>query len=247
MIHSLAEFLFSWLASPPGGSPVVRLFPPAGRAPGVTESPSISPLGSGVLPWGGRPGAACASALASVGEGALLPSPGAGAELCGFGSLRCVSRPHGRRDIARCPAPALRGRQQPRASESGGCPRQSRGGGGEHCQNLARACLPRCRWHQGCTGRVTSLAAVPGTHGLPTLTTAARWGGLGAGAREPAKELPYGWATPRRLRPLAQPRCGGAGRAALAWASRRGWQRERRQAALCAGAIDSGSQRKWDQ
>lgn len=121
------------------------------------------------------------------------------------------------------------------------------GGGGEHCQNLARACLPCCRWHRGCTGRVTSLAAVPGTHGLPTLTTAARWGGLGAGAREPAKELPCGWATPRRLWPLAQPRCGGAGRAALAWASRWSWQRERRQAALCAGAIDSGSQRKWDQ
>lgn len=212
----------------------------------MTESPSICPWGSGVSPWGGRRGAVCASALSRSGEGALLPSPGAGAELCGFGSLRRVSRLRGWRDIARCPALVLRDRRQPRASASGWLPVTERRG--EHCQSLARARLPCRGQHRGCTGRVTSPAAVPGACGLLTLAAAARWGGLGAGARELEKEQACG--RDAQLRPPAQPRCGAAGRAAPRGHPCRAGsegQRKRRQAALCAGAIDSGRQRKWDQ
>lgn len=87
------------------------------------------------------------------------------------------------------------------------------------------------------------MAAVRGDRVRLTFAVAAPWGGLGAGARELEMERVCG--QDPQLQALAQPHGGGAAGqpptgilAGLA---------AREAAALCAGAIDSGSQRKWNQ
>lgn len=143
----------------------------------------------------------------------MLRSPGAGAELCSPGSLRRVSRPGGRCDIALCPA-----WQRPRASWT--CWR-------DHSQSLACARLPCRGWHWGRASGVTSRLRCP-------------WG---AGA---LRCVPLGWTGSRVMELGTFPTWNVPGLrfVPLRW-GRQGWQRG--AAALCARAIDSGSQGKWDQ
>lgn len=148
MIHSLAEFLSSWLASPARESPTVRLFPAAGWAPGGTRFPPVCPGGGlqGLLGGGSAvPGSEGKELFLARGLGFASSLPAAR-----------PARPGRQRDIA------LRGGRQPRASSR--CLRRSSAGS---VASLARARPPLRAWQRpwGHAGRVTFPAAVPRARG----------------------------------------------------------------------------------
>lgn len=110
-----------------------------------------------------------------------------------------------------------------------------RRGSGHERAGCAGGIIPKA-WHVPASPAAGGTGDAPagsppgcGARGVPALSAASPLGWTGSG------EMGLG---------TARHRAPGSGLPPLRW-GRQGWQRG--AAALCAGAIDSGSQRKWDQ